>query len=249
MIDDQRLQEILSEGVKLRLVEPHVYSPYAERENMNAYDRVGSIYDTIACNPLYNRLVWGYRTSAYRDLCQEALSSCENGWVLDAGCGSLAFTAETYAAYRDRPVVCMDQSLGMLKMAKMRLIKLNGEVPENMVFLHGDVLRLPFEPEVFPTVICLNVLHCLPDISHALLQMKNVSMPGGTMSLTTLVRNNRVADRYLDMLGKSGALVPRSPEEVVAHFEEVGIHVSCRVTGNLAFLSVHMPGGMDIAGN
>lgn len=43
------------------------------------------------------------------------------------------------------------------------------------------------------------------------------------MSMTTLVRNNRVADRYMDMLGKGGALVPGKPENVVGRFDELGI--------------------------
>ena len=71
MIDAARLAEILLPGVDLRLVEPHLYSPYAPGEQTNSYDETGalSFYDKVACNRVYNRLVWGYSTSDYHSLC------------------------------------------------------------------------------------------------------------------------------------------------------------------------------------
>lgn len=236
IISERELREIIPGNAKLRMVEPHIYSLSDEGENTNAYDRMGAIYDVVACSPLYNRLVWGYRTSAYHALCQEALASSPEGWVLDAGCGSLAFTADTYAGFRSRPVVFLDQSVRLLVMAKSRLIRLTGEIPRNMAFLHADALSLPFQSACFSTILCLNVLHCLQDVREALTQLKRVLNPGGAMFLTTLVRSNRLADRYLDTLGNAGALVPRTAEQVVAFFDERNIPVTCRVEGSLAFL-------------
>ena len=54
----------------------------------------------------------------------KALSSSSAGNVLDLGCGSLAFTAKVYSQYTERPVVLVDQSLKMLRMAKSRIMKL-----------------------------------------------------------------------------------------------------------------------------
>jgi ubiquinone/menaquinone biosynthesis C-methylase UbiE len=236
IVAERELREIIAGNAKLRMVEPHIYSLSDEGENTNAYDRMGAVYDMVACSPVYNRLVWGYRTSAYHALCQEALASSAEGWVLDAGCGSLAFTAGTYAGFRSRPVVFLDQSVRLLGMAKSRLVRLTGEVPRNMAFLHADVLNLPFRLECFSTIMCLNVLHCLQDVPEALTQLKRVAKPGGPMFLTTLVRSNRLADRYLDMLGNAGALVPRTAEEVIAFFDECSIPITCQVEGSLAFL-------------
>ncbi len=237
MIDAQRLHEIIPLEVRLRVVEPHIYSLHAPGENTNAYDRMGSIYDTVACNRWYNRLVWGYWISEYHSLCLRALGSSDDGWVLDAGCGSLAFTANAYLSYSARPVVCVDQSIKLLMMAKAKLVKLNGAVPDNMVFLHGDVLQLPFEPRSFSTIISLNVLHCIEDVKKALQELRNVRADAGTMFLTTLIRNHRLADNYLNMLGKTGALIPRTEDQLVAFFRELDLRVTCRVSGNLAFLS------------
>ena len=117
----------------------------------------------MACNRLYNRLVWGYWTSDFHSLGLDALRSATDGWVLDAGCGSLAFTAGTYVQYSERPIVLLDQSVKLLRMAKARLINLHGSVPPNMVFLHGDALELPFKPKSFTTIISMNLLHVLDD--------------------------------------------------------------------------------------
>jgi SAM-dependent methyltransferase len=234
---EERLDEIMPRDVKLRVVEPHVYSLYSPGENTNAYDRMGSIYDTVACNCLYNRLVWGYSVSEYHFLCLRALGLSPDGWVLDAGCGSLAFTARAYISYSTRPVVFLDQSIRLLLLAKSRLINLNGKVPDNVVFLHADVLQLPFKPKSFSTIISLNVLHCIADVQKALRELRNVLVDGGTISLTTLIENHRLADNYLRMLGKAGALIPRTADQLVAFFGEVHMPVTCRVSGNLAFLS------------
>ena len=62
MIDAAKLSEVMLPDVSLRLVEPHLYSPYAPGEQSNSYDHKGalSFYDRVACNRFYNRLVWGY---------------------------------------------------------------------------------------------------------------------------------------------------------------------------------------------
>lgn len=237
MIDEKRLSEIIPEGVSLRLIEPHIYSLYAPGENISPYDTAfGSIYDTVACNRFYNRLVWGYHTTGYHSFCLDALNSSTEGWVLDAGCGSLAFTAKTYIHYSGRPVVFLDQSVKLLKLAKSRLIKLNGRIPANMVFLHGDALSLPFMPGSFGTVISLNVLHVLEDIKGLLRELKKALLDRGTISLTTMIENNRFADKYLRMLGRSGKVVPRNAEQLFAVFDELGMPVKYRIEGNMAFI-------------
>jgi ubiquinone/menaquinone biosynthesis C-methylase UbiE len=237
MIDEERLGEVIPSGVSLRLVEPHVYSLHPAGENENSYDRFfGSVYDLVACNRLYNRLVWGYSTAEYGRLCHEALRSSTEGWVLDAGCGSLAFTARTYVEYGERPVVMLDQSIKLLLLAKSRLAKLKGEVPANVVLLHGDALRLPFRPQSFGTIICLNLLHVLEDVRTLLLGLRGMLRDGGTISLTTLIENHRLADRYLHMCARAGELVPRDEGRLLAEFDAVEMPVECRTRGNLAFI-------------
>ena len=79
----------------------------------NALLRLGAstIYDVVACNWFYNRLMWGYSIKDYSTLCKDTLDSSSEGWALDLACGSLAFTAEVYSNCSNRPVVFLDQSL------------------------------------------------------------------------------------------------------------------------------------------
>ena len=63
--------------------------------------------------------------------------------LLDVGCGSLAFTDRAYADNPAVNVVLLDQSAKLLSMARKRLVRRLGRVPDSFVFLHADVLRMP----------------------------------------------------------------------------------------------------------
>jgi SAM-dependent methyltransferase len=236
-IGESGLSELLLKDVSLRLIEPHIYSVVNDIEVANTYDTgFGYIYDWVACNPIYNRLIWGYSISKFASLTHDALTSSNKGYVSDLGCGSLAFTAKTYIQYSDRPVVLLDQSLKMLRIAKSRLIKLKGEVPDNMIFLHADALHLPFKPKSFNTIISLNLLHCLDDTKKLLLGLKNVLLENGNMYFTTLVKGNRLADRYLEALANGGKLVSRNIDDHQKVFYQLGMSIKYDINGNMAFI-------------
>jgi ubiquinone/menaquinone biosynthesis C-methylase UbiE len=237
-MNENDLQTIISNEVKLRYIEPHIYSLYSDNEETNEYDRTGAagFYDFVLCNRVYNRLVWGYPPKDYTQLCQRALNSSADGWVLDAGCGSLAFTAKAYLDYSKRPIVFLDQSINLIKRAKSRLIKLNGNVPDNMIFLHGDALELPFKPKSFDTIISINLLHVLEDIEKILNQLNRVLADGGTISFTSLVLNNRLADRYFQAIASTGAAIPRTTEQLISFFDNANMPVEYNLKGNMAYI-------------
>ncbi len=234
------LSEIILDDVSISLVEPGIYSVYSIGDTPGAYDSMGasSIYDLVACNGLYNRLMWGYSVKEYAVLCEDSIASPPEGWVLDLACGSLAFTAEIYANGSNRPVVFLDQSLKLLRKGKSRLEKLEGNISENMFFLHADALRLPFKAGVFHSVVSLNLLHCLSmeDVKRALKEIKRVLADGGHGAMTTLVKGNRWSNGYLNMLAGSGALISRSSDELLSAFEEMEMQVTHEIKGNLAFI-------------
>jgi len=233
-INENDLHAILLENITLRTVEPNIYSVFPDNESGSEYDtQFGFIYDLVACNPLYNRIIWGYPVKIFSQIASEALRSSQAGYVLDIGCGSLAFTAKTYSQCTERPVVLVDQSIKMLRMAKARLTKQNGYIPENMTFLHADALRLPFKEKTFTTILSENLLHCLDDTSILLKQLKSIVSENGKMYFTTLVRANRFADKYLDALASSGKLVSRNSNDHKKIFEQAGLSIECHPTGNI----------------
>lgn len=228
------LSALLLEKTTLRSVEPSIYSVLPDNESGNEYDtQFGFIYDLIACNQIYNRLIWGYSVKIFPQIANDALRSAPDGNVLDLGCGSLAFTAKVYSQYSERPVVLADQSLKMLRMAKSRLIKQNGKVPDNLVFLHSDALHLPFQENAFTTIISENLLHCLDDTSTLLRQLKNIISNNGKIYFTTLVKSNRWADKYLQALADSGKLISRTVADHKEIFKQVGLAAKYETKGNI----------------
>lgn len=234
--DEKDLSEILLKDTTLRLIEPHIYSLLSDTETGSSYDKpFGNFYDWVACNPLYNRIVWGYSIGRFAEIARNALMSSKRGCVLDIGCGSLAFTAKTYIGYSERPVILMDNSIKLLRIAKSRLAKINGSVPENMVFFHGDALRLPFAPNTFDTIICMNLLHVLQDIKPLLTGLKNILTKSEKIYFTTLVKAGRMADKYLELWENKGEVKSRSMEQLQAVFDESGMPVKYELNGNMVF--------------
>jgi SAM-dependent methyltransferase len=234
-IGENDLSALLSKNAVLRSIEPHIFSVLSDIEVANTYDtQFGNIYDWVACNPMYNRLIWGYSVAIFASIAHDALRSLKKGNVLDLGCGSLAFTAKTYIQYSERPVILVDQSLKMLRIAKSRLIKINGTVPDNMIFLHADALRLPFREKSFNTIISENLLHCLNDTKNLLKKLKNILSEDGKMYFTTLVKGNRFADRYLEALANGGKLISRNMGDHQTTFNQLGMSMKYDINGNMA---------------
>ena len=235
---ENNLSSILRDSVTLRTVEPSIYSVLPNDETGNEYDsQFGFIYDLVACNPLYNHVIWGYSVKIFSQIASEALQSSQNGPFLDIGCGSLAFTAKTYSQYADRPMILADQSLKMLRMAKEKFIKQKGIIPENVCFLHADALQLPFKENTFTTILSENLLHCLSNTGVLLNQIKIIMSDNGKMYFTTLVRANRFADKYLETLANSGKLVSRNVTDHKRIFEQVGLSAEYRATGSLLVIN------------
>lgn len=236
-IEQADLSKLLHKDVNLKLVEPHIYSVLPDINVDSSYDKkFGDFYDRVACNPIYNRLIWGYSISKFASLTFHTLISSEKGYVLDLGCGSLAFTAKTYAQYSQRPVVLFDQSLKLLRMARTRMAKAVGSVPDNMVFLQGDALQLPFRAHSFETIISLNLLHVIRDLRNVLIGMKSILAENGKLSLTTLIENHRISDRYLKMWENAGELVCRNIMQLNAVFDDLRMPMEHHVVGNMAFI-------------
>jgi hypothetical protein len=54
-------------------------------------------------------------------------------------------------------------------------------------------------------------------------KVKNVLKKGGAMTFTTLVRNNRIADRYVKVWEKAGEVISRDIAEIQAAFDQLGM--------------------------
>jgi len=233
------LKEVLAENRAVRLVEDGIYSVLPDASSKYHYDRRAIVYDLVVGTRLYNSVMWGSSPFDYRTFARQAVTSCPNGRLLDAGCGSMLFTAPVYLACKRR-IIAFDQSLSMLRRARKRLSTSSGSVPKRILLLQADLSDLPFRPASFRTVLCMNVLHHVEDVAALIPSLERLLADGGHLYLTSLVSNNRsVGDRYLNTLYATGEFVrPRSNHELKEMLDRsLNQKVRYRVKGNMAFAS------------
>lgn len=229
-------QNLIRKEMPVRELESGIHTSLEKTDNLNSYDgSFGDFYDMIACNPIYNRVIWGYSSGDFTRILKDELNQKE-GPVLDAGCGSLAFTHRFYSSYKNRPVVFLDQSLKLLRMAHKRVSDTQGNLPDHFLVLQGDAFALPFQQQTFTTVVSMNLLHTLSDMKPFLASLDEMVLPGGNMLFTTLILNHRFGDSILKKWDKAGEVVARTEEDLRETFQEMGYSVEIKTKGNMAFL-------------
>ncbi|HKO97426.1 MAG TPA: class I SAM-dependent methyltransferase [Pyrinomonadaceae bacterium] len=224
----------------IRQVDDDIYSALPDVPHKHLYDKRAAAYDSVVSTWLYNRLMWGTSPHDYIAFAREAIGSHPAACILDAGCGSMLFTAQVYIA-SDRQVIAFDQSLRMLRRARARLRDLAGAVPDRIILLQADLSDLVFRPRRFQTIFCMNVLHQLAGAAELIPKLRVLLAEGGQLYLTSLVSNGRVVgDRWLRTLYKTGEFVsPRSGVELNKLLQDsLDEGVSFRMKGNMAFATV-----------
>lgn len=230
-------QAVITEGPAVRTVEEGIYSVLSEDTLVHLYDRRAAAYDLVVGKRIYNRVMWGAHLADYIEFAQQAVASNHGGLMLDAGCGSLLFTARVYLD-SERPILAFDQSLQMLRRAKARLMRLAGHLPERILLLQADLNDMPFKPGSFQTTLCMNVLHHVAGAADFISGLKESLVGGGHLYLTSLVMGNRlIGDYYLKTLYRRGDFVrPRSAMELRSMLEgSFGSGLSYRIQGNMAY--------------
>ena len=212
----RQLHDVIADHRVVRRVEDDIYSvlPAASGAAPRHYDRMAAGYDRIIGNPFYQRLTFGNRPADYAAFARAALGAAPGGPFLDAGCGSLLFTAEVYRRTR-RPVVALDESLGMLRRARTRLAGPDGRLPAHILLLQGDLFDLPFRPASFPTILAEGVLHLVAEAEALVGALDALLADGGRLYLTSLVTSGRLADYYLRWIHLLGEVArPRGAAEL-----------------------------------
>ena len=231
------LRSVIAEAHSIRLIEEGIYSVLPDIPHTHQYDSYAGIYDFLVKSRLYNQLIWGDSPQSYMAFAQDAVDSTPDGWILDAGCGSLLFSAPAHRECR-RPVLACDQSLDMLRRARQRLMAIDGSVPERIFLLQADLSDLPFRAASFHTILCLNVLHHYATVPDLVSGFRALLANGGQIYLTSLVMSNRfIGDHYLGLLHRRGWIVkPRKDTELRDLLREsLGVRMTYRTQGNMAY--------------
>ncbi len=229
--------DVMAEGRPLRQLDERLFSVLPEGAAGHAYDGRARAYDRMIGSRLYNRVAWGSSPAHYRRFARRAVESAPGGWFLDAGCGTLLLTADAYLAAPGRPIVVLDQSLGMLKRARERLLGGGKRLPPHVVFLQADLLDLPFRPGAFRTVMSMGMLHLFADVAPLAADLESMLLPDGALFLTSLVENGRLGDRYLRLLHRQGEVAaPRTAAALETQLRgSIRRTLEYSVTGNMAY--------------
>jgi SAM-dependent methyltransferase len=233
------LDDLLEGEAVFRQVDEDVYSLLPPDAKGAPYDTRAAAYDRIVGSALYNRLLWGVAVDRYHRFVQKALAS-DDGPFLDAGCGSAVFTAEAYKD-ADRPLLLVDRSRGMLDAARRRLAETaDGELPDHVTLLQGDVDTLPLRPRCIETILSMGMLHLFEDVTGHVARLLERLAPGGTLFATSLVAERVVGRQYLRLLHSAGEVAaPRSFDELREKLSAgLDAEVDATRTGSMAFLTV-----------
>jgi SAM-dependent methyltransferase len=102
--------------------------------------------------------------------------------VLDLACASGIYTRLFAEAAKQGRVVGLDLSMPMLQQA---VLKDRQDQVENVAYLRGSAMELPFAEACFDCVNCCGALHLFPDPDGALREITRVLKPGGRFTAAT----------------------------------------------------------------
>lgn len=163
--------------------------------------------------------------------------------VLDVACGPGNFSREFARVVGDSGlVVGIDASRPMLE----RAVRDAGESGvDNLVFVRGDAVGLPFREGSFDAVCCFAALHLFSDPGTALDRMRAVLTPGGRIALFTTCRGRSAPLRLFEsVVGRQSGMRMFEQREIVDELERRGFaEIRQRVSGFTQFVGGRLAAG------
>lgn len=238
MTDARAALESLA-GRPLRMIEDGIaeLTPVARAH----YDQIGRLYDPLIRTNAYNRIVWRSSPAAYRTFAERVFRSRDSGPHIELGCGGLAFTAHLYRGDCARPVILIDQSLVMLRIARARLADQRGRLPSHVALARADAHDLRTSAGVGTTVLAMLVLHVLDDGPGFLSRLGALADPeSATIGVASIYRGgSRRGDAFLRAFEATRELTGRSLSEIEQMMSAAipgALH--CETNGSMGFLTV-----------
>jgi SAM-dependent methyltransferase len=199
---------------------------------------VTRIYERL-WRPALGRMAKGFFGPGMADehrIARLLLSLAPGDGVLDVACGPGNFSREFAHAVGDTGlVVGIDASRPMLERA---LSAAAGAGVDNLVFVHGDAVALPFRDQSFDAVCCFAALHLFADPFKALDHMRRVLTPGGRIALFTTCHGRSAPVRTLESLAeRRSGMRMFEQREIVSALEQRGFtEVRQRISGFTQFV-------------
>ena len=238
MTDARAALELLA-GRTLSMLEDGIaeLTPVAQAH----YDRIGRVYDPLIRTHAYNRIVWRSSPEEYRAFAERVFASRRAGTHVELGCGGLAFTAHLYREDRGRPVILIDQSLVMLRIARARLIGGDGRLPSHVILARGDARELRASTGIGSTVLAMLVLHVFDDGPGFLSTLNALADPQcATVGVASIFRGgSRRGDAWLRVFEATHELTGRSLSAIEQMMSaKIPGTLTTETSGSMGFLTV-----------
>ncbi len=188
---------------------------------------MASIYD----GKRWRRSTWqgrvlGIQFDQEAEVVMQAAQVEESSTVLDLACASGIYTRLFSKAARQGRVVGLDLSMPMLQCGAR---KNQDEHIENVVYMRGTAMELPFADAFFDVVNCCGALHLFPDPIKALENISRVIKPTGRFTLGTFQKGKGLLHRLRIKSGKPmgvNSFTSASLKEVLGSlgFAKLSIH-------------------------
>jgi ubiquinone/menaquinone biosynthesis C-methylase UbiE len=109
-------------------------------------------------------------------------------------------------------------------------------IPANIVFIQGDIFELPFKHQVFGAVASFGVLHIFDEKLKLLSELERVKCDGGNIFFSSLVGNNGIGRKYLEILRQAGEVATCYSSEPLGSFiSNLPFKYELTSIGNMAY--------------
>ena len=143
-----------------------------------------------------------------------------NETLLDLACGTGIYSRGLAGQLTHGMVLGMDLSAPMLKYANQHM---RWEGLENILFIHGDAIDLPFSGATFEAVNCCGALHLFTDLDRVLREISRVLKAGGCFTFATFrQREGALAERIVRLRQNVTGMNAFRPDELELRLNHTG---------------------------
>lgn len=176
-----------------------------------AYDDYSSKYDswitgTNFFQKIFKRVAWGIKDEfEYTNKVMSSIPDDFHGILVDIPVGTGIFTVEKYKKLKNAKIFCLDYSLEMLKLAKLRFETVG---IKNVIFIRANVCSLPFNDKTVDLLVSMSGLEVFIEKDIALYEMSRVVKNLGSFVGCTYVKGKlKIKDFFSRLSTKSTGLV------------------------------------------
>jgi len=218
----------------MNLVIENIYTTFDKIKSAR-YDFRAPHYEWMVKSNWFNFLFWNTFPKYYTEFAKEPVMN-KSGKLIDIGCGGLS---QTYSLYNKTKNDCtlIDLSVGMLKVARQRLIESNGQIPSNIRLLQSDAFDLPFEENSFDILCSFGTIHLFDDKKSFIDNILKVLKPQGNfyfLTMTNKYLNSRLFMNGLKQFSEFGTVC--SEKEILELFPKEKYIIENYMNGSVLFI-------------